>query len=97
MLSGKERSKLLSIAAPKEAIFQIGKGGVGEQMLSELADALKARELIKITVLPNSGIAAKELIRQLATDLNAEPVRAIGRKIILYKRPDDPSKAKIKL
>lgn len=97
MLSGKERSKLLSIAAPQEAIFQIGKGGVGGQMLSELADALKARELIKITVLPNSGIAAKELIRQLATDLNAEPVRAIGRKIILYKRPDDPSKAKIKL
>lgn len=97
MLSGKERSKLLSIASPQEAIFQIGKGGVGEQMLSELADALKARELIKITVLPNSGIAAKELIRQLATDLNAEPVRAIGRKIILYKRPDDPSKAKIKL
>ena len=97
MLSGKERSKLLSIAAPQEAIFQIGKGGVSEQMLSELADALKARELIKITVLPNSGIAAKELIRQLATDLNAEPVRAIGRKIILYKRPDDPSKAKIKL
>lgn len=97
MLSGKERSKLLSIAAPQEAIFQIGKGGVSDQMLSELADALKARELIKITVLPNSGIAAKELIRQLATDLNAEPVRAIGRKIILYKRPDDPSKAKIKL
>ena len=97
MLSGKERSKLLSIAAPQEAIFQIGKGGVGDLMISELADALKARELIKITVLPNSGIAAKELIRQLATDLNAEPVRAIGRKIILYKRPDDPSKAKIKL
>ena len=80
-------------------MYGLKKSGIvlNRKMLSELADALKARELIKITVLPNSGIAAKELIRQLATDLNAEPVRAIGRKIILYKRPDDPSKAKIKL
>ncbi len=97
MLSSKERSKLMSIAAPEEAIFQIGKGGVSEQMLSELSDALNARELIKITVLPAAGISAKDLITELAADLNAEPVRAIGRKIILYRRPKDPSKARIKL
>lgn len=97
MLSSKERSKLMALSAPEEAIFQIGKGGLTDQLVSELADALKARELIKITVLPAAGATAKELIGELAARLNAEPVRAIGRKIILYKRPADPAKAKIKL
>ena len=42
-------------------IFQIGKNGVEEAFLKQLEDALEARELIKIKVLENSGLAAREV------------------------------------
>ena len=52
-MNTKERSKLRSIAQTIEPIGQIGKGGVSENMLKGLSDALDARELIKLTVLKN--------------------------------------------
>ena len=53
-MNTKERSRLRSIAQTIEPIGQIGKGGVSENMLKGLSDALDARELIKLTVLKNS-------------------------------------------
>lgn len=88
MLSSKERSELLSAANASPAIFQIGKGGVSDVVVKELDDAIRARELIKISVLPAAGKSAAEIMRELAPRLNAEPVRAIGRKIILYRRSE---------
>lgn len=95
MLSSKERSKLLAVAGREDAVFQVGKAGISEVLVKELADALNARELIKINVLPAAGKGADTVMRELAVLLDAEPVRAIGRKVILYKRPKDPSKARI--
>ncbi len=95
MLSSKERSKLLAVAGREDAVFQVGKAGISEVLVKELADALNARELIKINVLPAAGKSADTVMRELAVLLDAEPVRAIGRKVILYKRPKDPSKARI--
>lgn len=97
MLSSKERSKLMSIASGEDAVFQVGKAGITDVLIKELSDALNARELIKINVLPAAGTGAKEVMERLCAALGAEPVRAIGRKVILYKRPKDPSKAKIAL
>ena len=49
------------------------------------SDALEARELIKITVLENSGEEPKALLQTLAAELGAEPVAVTGRKIVLYR------------
>ena len=54
MLNSKQRAKLKSIASAENAIFQIGKGGVGEAAVKSIYDALEARELVKISVLDNS-------------------------------------------
>ena len=97
MLSSKERSKLMSFASGEDAVFQVGKAGITDVLIKELSDALNARELIKINVLPAAGTGAKEVMEKLCAALGAEPVRAIGRKVILYKRPKDPAKAKIAL
>ena len=70
------------------AIMQIGKGGMNENMLKTFSDALEARELIKLHVLENSGEDPKELVNALAEALGAEPVAAIGRKIVLYRRSE---------
>lgn len=87
-MNTKERSKLRSIAQTIEPIGQIGKGGVSENMLKGLSDALDARELIKLTVLKNSDDEARFLADDIAAELKAEVVCTIGHKIVLYRRSD---------
>lgn len=85
-MTSKQRSNLKSIAANLQPIAQLGKGGVGENMLRSLSDALEAHELIKINVLGNASEDAKDLDAALAEQLGAECVAVIGHKIILYRR-----------
>jgi RNA-binding protein len=86
MLTSKQRAALRAMANTIEPIFQIGKGGIGEELIAQLDLALEARELIKLTVLESAGIDAKEALSTLAPALRAEPVQSIGRKIVLYRK-----------
>ena len=47
-MTSKQRSYLKSLAVNLDTIFQIGKGGITEELCSQLLNALNARELIKI-------------------------------------------------
>lgn len=85
MITSKQRAYLRSLATDLPAIMQIGKNGLTENMLKTFSDALEAKELIKLHVLENSGEAPKELLNALAEALDAEPVGAVGRKIVLYR------------
>ena len=85
-MTSKQRSHLKSIAANLDPISQIGKGGVNENMVKSLSDALEARELIKVNVLTNAEEDARSLAAELAIALRAECVAVIGRKVILYRR-----------
>ena len=48
MITGKQRASLRKLANTMPAILQIGKGGINENFLKQVDDALEARELIKI-------------------------------------------------
>ena len=85
-ITSKQRSKLKGIASTMAPIAQIGKGGVTENMVNSLNDALEARELIKINILQNAEDSPWDLIENLADLLDAVPVAVIGRKGILYRR-----------
>lgn len=85
-ITSKQRSKLKAIAGKTEAIGQVGKGGISDNMLKMLSDALEAHELIKISVLNNSAESAKDLGVVLEEKLGAVCVIAIGNKIVLYRR-----------
>ena len=50
-MTSKQRAYLRGLANSLDAIFQIGKGGISENLIKQLDDALEARELIKITLL----------------------------------------------
>ena len=54
MLTGKQRAFLRGKAASEQPIFQIGKGGVTDEIMKQLSNALEARELIKVRVLDNA-------------------------------------------
>jgi RNA-binding protein len=85
MITSKQRAYLRGLANPIPAIMQIGKGGLTENLLKTLSDALEARELIKLHVLENCGADPKEVLNALAEALDAEAVAATGKKIILYR------------
>lgn len=86
MLTSKQRSKLKSLAANLSPIGQVGKEGIGENMLASFSDCLEKRELIKINILENADGDPKELGRELAEKLSAECVIVIGRKVVLYRK-----------
>lgn len=89
MLTGKQRAYLRKLANSLDTIFQIGKGGLGENIVSELNKALEARELIKIHLLETSFLDTKQTCNELARLTAAEPVAAIGSKIVLYKESEN--------
>ncbi len=67
-------------------IAQVGKEGISDHLIVSLSDALEARELIKVNLLPASGEDGENLAANLADLLNAEVVAVIGRKAIFYRR-----------
>ncbi len=85
MLTGKQRSYLKGLANSLEPIMQIGKGGVTENVLKQIDDALNARELIKIKILNNSMLSAKDTANEIAESIRAEYVQSIGNKFVLYR------------
>ncbi|MCD8041245.1 MAG: YhbY family RNA-binding protein [Clostridia bacterium] len=87
MLTSKQRSKLKSIAANLDPVGDVGKDGIGGNMLKSFSDCLEARELIKVNIQENAdGGTPQEIGRELAARLNAECVIVIGRKAVLYRR-----------
>ncbi len=66
-------------------IFQIGKSGIGDETVNQISNALEARELIKITVLENSGYTSAEAAEVIAKFLSCDVVTTIGAKIVLYR------------
>ena len=87
-ITSKQRSKLKSLAAKLSPITQIGKGGITDNVLKTLSDALEARELIKVNILPNADEDARNLAENVADLLDAIPVAVIGRKAIFYRRSE---------
>lgn len=91
MLTGKQRSYLRSLANNLQPIFQIGKGGINDNMIKQFSDALEARELIKATVLKNAESDTKLVCEELAEQTDSQIVQVIGNKFVLYRKSEkDP-------
>lgn len=68
-----------------DPILQLGKNGVTPENTASVAEALEARELIKISVLQNCLYDANEMAQVLAERTKSQVVQVIGKKIVLYK------------
>lgn len=85
MLDSKTRAKLRGIANQVDATVMIGKDGITENVLGQIETDLSAHELVKIAIMQNSDVNPKATINELAKVLEAEPVSAIGRKMVIYR------------
>lgn len=91
-MTSKQRAYLRGLAHHIDPIFQIGKGGISDNLINQLSDALEARELIKISVLDNAPDVAKSFGSCVAEATHSELVQVIGNKITLYRPRKKDSK-----
>ena len=99
MLTSKQRAYLRKLAQAENAIFQVGKLGINENLIEQLKDALEKNELIKIslldTMLDNTDDDKNEIATTIASLTSSEVVSVMGKKITLYKK--STKKPKIEL
>ena len=91
-MTSKQRAYLKSLAMKQEAIFQIGKASLTPEVTQAVAEALQARELIKISVLQNCMDDPREIAEALAERTRSQVVQVIGKKIVLYKEGKEDKK-----
>ena len=84
-MTTKQRAYLKSLAMTMDPIFQIGKNSMTPELTKAVAEALQARELIKISVLKNCADDPRELADMMAERTKSQVVQVIGKKIVLYK------------
>lgn len=95
-MTSKERAAWRAKANGLEAIFQIGKEGISDNLIAQLDDALDVRELIKVRVhLESAPQPPKELAQALGEALGANVIQVIGGMIVL-QRPIDEEKVRAK-
>lgn len=84
MLTSKQRAALRKEAAALTPVFQVGKGGIENNVVKATTDALKARELVKLRVLETSPLTAREAAEELAGATDSQVVQVIGRVLVLF-------------
>lgn len=91
-MTSKQRAYLRKMANQITPIFQVGKSGITENLVTQLSDALSARELIKINVLETAPDTAKNLGIEISKLTNSTLIQTVGNKITLFKQKDKNSK-----
>ena len=95
MLSGKQRSYLKKMAHELDPTVYIGKSGLTENIKKEMLTGFEARELVKVKIQEGCTLDPKDVANQLADELDAEFVQAIGRKFVLYRESKDHKKIEL--
>ncbi|MEF9941043.1 MAG: ribosome assembly RNA-binding protein YhbY [Lachnospiraceae bacterium] len=91
-MTSKQRAYLKGLAMTMDPVFQIGKSSTNPALTTAIAEALAARELIKISVLQNCMDDPKEIATLIAERTRSQVVQVIGKKIVLYKEGKDDKK-----
>ena len=84
-MTGKQRASLRKMANTIETIIYIGKEGITDRTVSEVYDALEARELIKGCVQQGAPLDAKTALTILCEKTGAEPIQFIGRRFVMFR------------
>ena len=95
MLNSRQRAQLRGMANTYEAIFQVGKGGINDQLIKQVDEALEARELIKLRTLENSPETSRTAADEIANQVGADVVQVIGSRFILYRESKDNKTIKL--
>ena len=85
MLTNKQKSFLRGESNRLQPLVHIGKSGLTASVITQIEEALEAKELIKVTILQNCEQDKKEIAAKLEEQVGIEVVQEIGKIIVLYK------------
>ena len=94
-MTSKQRAYLKSLAMNIDPIFQFGKASLTPENTKAIAEALEARELIKITLLDTTPDDKYSIGNEIAEKTGADVVQIIGKKVTLYKRSTNSPKIEL--
>ena len=87
MLTSKQRAFLKGLSTKVNTMFQIGKGGLSDNQITELEILLEKHELVKVHVLENSLEDPRAICEEVASRIEGcEPVFTIGKRFVIYKQ-----------
>ncbi len=95
-MTSKQRAYLRSLAMTEPVIFQVGKGGINENMIKQISDTLEARELIKLRVLQNCEHTSREAAEAISKSTSSAVVGVVGSTFVLYRESEKHKKIDLK-
>lgn len=85
-MTSKERAKLRAEANGLDPIFQIGKEGITDAVISQIEDTFNTRELFKIKVhLETAPETPKEMAVKIAEATGCDVIQVIGGTIVVFR------------
>ncbi len=95
-LSGAQRKYLRGLAHHLKPVVHVGRNGVTDPVLQEIAEALDHHELIKVKLADPQG-RKKELAEELAGRSGGAWVGLVGNVVTLYRQHPDPEKRRVEV
>ncbi len=89
----KRKQRLKAKAHALKPVVLIGQRGLTEAVLTEIDNALKAHELIKVRVNANDRQERQEMVAIICRRLEAEPVQLLGHVVTLYRENPEASRS----
>lgn len=96
-ITGKQVRQLRSMANTLKPSVIIGKEGVTVNVMKQVNEGLEAHELIKVSVLCDSGSQAAAAGQEVAEQAEAELIQVIGKRVVLYRETSREDVEKIQL
>ena len=96
-ITGKQVRQLRSMANNLKPTVIVGKEGVTANILKQVNEGLEAHELIKVSVLCETGKEAAQAGYEIADETGAELVQVIGKRVVLYRETSRDDIEKIQL
>lgn len=96
-ITGKQVRQLRSMANTLKPSVIIGKEGVTANVMKQVNEGLEAHELIKVSVLCDSGSQAAAAGQEVAEQAEAELIQVIGKRVVLYRETSREDVEKIQL
>lgn len=84
-MTSKQRAELRSQAHHLPVMVHIGHQGVTDTVRQTLDDTLRTEELVKVQFARNFAERPKTVINEVAAQVGAEVVQAIGRTATIYR------------
>jgi RNA-binding protein len=84
-VKGRERAALRAEAHHLDPTVHVGKEGLSASLITSLDDALRTHELVKVKLVKNADVKAKDAAEALALATNSEIIQVIGRTATFYR------------